>query len=59
MALVLFLFALSSRACLFEMTLTLTIYAAETLNLCDRREMKRGFLLTFTLTIFPSDFFCL
>lgn len=46
--------------CLSEMTLTLTIYATETFQ-ASLWEMKRGFLLTFTLSVFPSDsaFFCL
>ena len=57
MALALFLFALSSQFCLFDITLTPTIYAIEAHNVCDHREIKCGFLLTLALTISLSGYF--
>lgn len=59
MALALFLFALSSQFCLFDITLTPTIYAIEARNLCDHREIKHGFLLTFSSYHLPIKLFFL
>lgn len=47
------------RVCLFDVTLTPTIYATETRNLCDHGEIKRGFLLTLGLTTSLSSYFFL